>query len=133
PWGNATELRERLRSPDPDTRAAAERELRQMEDAVGRLAGREPEGPPAPQDFTLDQAFEEIMNRYPPPLNRPPFNAHPRSHYRPVGIESEQSDVSGQIRKVVVIVGVTGDVSGRRVRFSVAYEPATGTYQDIHE
>jgi hypothetical protein len=133
PWGDPVALRERLRSADEATRLAAERELAQLEDAVRRMRGDEPEPTPVSVPFNRETAFEEVMRRYPAPLNAPPYNGHPRSHYEPIGWESENSDVPNQVRRVLVIRGLVGDVLGRILRFSVAYDELTESYEDIHQ
>jgi hypothetical protein len=116
-----------------ELRARALTDPRAAEELISRESSRAPEAVPTPRPFTVNEAFEEIMDRYPRPLNEPPFNSHARADYTPVGFESEGSAVKGQVRKVVVIRGITGNINGRIVRFSVAYDPATGTFEDIHE
>ncbi|MDA0142583.1 hypothetical protein OJ962_34175 [Solirubrobacter sp. CPCC 204708] len=135
-------LRERLMSDHPDVRERAERELRSLEAAAQAMrrpapAEPEPEPEPAPvsRPFTRDAAFDALMQRLrrPGSLGQPPFAGHPRQDFEPVGWEDENSDVPGQLRKVLVIRGLRGNIRGERLRFSVAWDEATGQYEDIHE
>jgi hypothetical protein len=83
--------------------------------------------------FTRDAAFEEVFDRYPDPLTSEPYNSHPRGDFEVIGFESEKSDVPGETRKVLVISGRQGtSIAGRVLRFSVAWNEAAGTFEDIH-
>jgi hypothetical protein len=129
------DLRQRLSSPDAATRQAAEAELRHLEEEAAWAQGPTDEGngPSGGTPFTLDAAFNEVFDRYPSPLNEPPWNTHPRGDYEPVRFEPEGSDRPGEIRRVLVIRGKVGDVNGRIVRFSIAWDQHAGSFEDIHE
>jgi len=128
-------LRERLGAADPAGRAAAQAELRQLEreaadyDAVrrGEAPGVDPSAVSS-QPFTAQTAFDALMDRYPPPLNREPYNAWPRDRYRVTRLQPEDlSDTPGEVKRILVIRAPNGD----ELRFSVVFR--SGAFQDIHE
>jgi hypothetical protein len=124
-------LRDRLSSPDQATRSAAEDELNSFEKAAVGQSGEAPVNPES-SPFTLTAAFNAVMDRYLEPLNQEPWNRHPREDFKPVSLEPEDSDNPNEIRQVLKIRGLIGDIQGKELRFSVAWDQNNGTFEDIH-
>jgi hypothetical protein len=93
----------------------------------------EPLEDPARSPFTAEAAFDEVIRRRPGPLREEPWSLLMPEDFEMAGFEKEGSDVRGQTRKVLILRVVRGPYRGRQVRLSVAWDEATGTFQDIHE
>ncbi|MGW5052584.1 peptidoglycan-binding protein [Actinokineospora sp. NPDC004072] len=125
------DLRDRLGAADERIRRAAQAELTGLEREVAdyeRLQRGEDIGTPRSVPLTERSAFEELMHRYPPPLNRPPYNQWSREHFTPVRLQPDDlSDDPAEVKRVLVIRAP----NGHELRFSVVWRD--GVYQDIHE
>ncbi|WP_132116116.1 hypothetical protein [Actinocrispum wychmicini] len=124
-------LRDRLGAADEGVRRAAQAELAGLEREAAdfdRLRRGEDVGAPRSAPFTEESAFEELMNRYPPPLNQEPYNKWSRQQYSSVRLQPEDlSTEPGEQKRILVIRAP----NGKQLRFSVIWRG--GVFQDIHE